>query len=38
MSQENVEIVRRAFEAWDQGDLGANLRLVGLPVVRDVSS
>jgi ketosteroid isomerase-like protein len=33
MSQENVEIVRRGFEAWEQGDLEANLRLVDEDVV-----
>jgi ketosteroid isomerase-like protein len=33
VSEENVEIVRRGFEAWDQGDLGAHLRLVHEDVV-----
>jgi ketosteroid isomerase-like protein len=33
MSHENVEIIRRGFEAWEQGDLGANLRLVHEDVV-----
>jgi ketosteroid isomerase-like protein len=27
MSQENVEIVRRGFEAWEKGDLEEHLRL-----------
>jgi ketosteroid isomerase-like protein len=33
MSKENVEIIQRGFEAWEQGDLGANLRLVHEDVV-----
>jgi ketosteroid isomerase-like protein len=33
MSQENVEIVRRGFEAWEQGDLQAHLRLFHEDVV-----
>jgi ketosteroid isomerase-like protein len=33
MSQENVEVVRRGFVAWEAGDLAANLRLVHEGVV-----
>jgi ketosteroid isomerase-like protein len=33
MSEENVEIVRRGFDAWDEGDLAANLQLVHEDVV-----
>jgi ketosteroid isomerase-like protein len=33
MSQENVEIIRRGFEAWEQGDLEAHLRLVHEDIV-----
>jgi ketosteroid isomerase-like protein len=33
MSRENVEIVRRGFETWDQGDLEAHLRLIHEDVV-----
>jgi uncharacterized protein len=33
MSQENVEIIRRGFDAWQEGDLAANLRLVHEDVV-----
>jgi ketosteroid isomerase-like protein len=33
MSQENVEIVRRGFEAWEQGDMEAHLRLIHEEVV-----
>jgi ketosteroid isomerase-like protein len=33
MSQENVEIVRQGFVAWEAGDLAANLRLVHEDVV-----
>jgi ketosteroid isomerase-like protein len=33
MAQENVEIVRRGFEAWEQGDLAAHLRLVHEDIV-----
>src|SRR5215211_8646957 len=33
MSQENVEVVRRGFAAWDQGDLEAHLRLIDEDVV-----
>jgi ketosteroid isomerase-like protein len=33
MSEENVEIVRRGFVAWEAGDLAENLRLVHEDVV-----
>jgi ketosteroid isomerase-like protein len=33
MSQENVEIIRRGFAAWEEGDLAANLRLIDEQVV-----
>jgi uncharacterized protein len=33
MSEENVKIVRRGFEAWEQGDLEAHLRLIHEDVV-----
>ena len=33
MSQENVEIVRQGFEAWERGDFGAHLRLIHEKVV-----
>jgi len=33
MSQENVDLARRGFEAWDQGDLGKVLSLVHQDVV-----
>ncbi len=33
MSQENVEIVRRGFETWEEGDFGAHLRLVHQDIV-----
>jgi ketosteroid isomerase-like protein len=33
MSQENVEIIRRGFDAWQEGDLAANLRLLHEDVV-----
>jgi ketosteroid isomerase-like protein len=33
MSNENVEIIRRGFEAWEQGDLEAHLRLVHEDIV-----
>src|SRR5215211_5311589 len=33
MSQENVAIVRRGFQAWEQGDLEAHLRLFHEDVV-----
>jgi ketosteroid isomerase-like protein len=33
MSQENVEIIRRGFETWEQADLEAHLRLVHEDIV-----
>jgi ketosteroid isomerase-like protein len=33
MSQENVELVRRGFEAWEQGDLEAHLGLIHEDIV-----
>jgi ketosteroid isomerase-like protein len=33
MSQENVEIVRLGFDAWEHGDFGAHLRLVHQDIV-----
>jgi ketosteroid isomerase-like protein len=33
MSQENMEIVRRGFAAWEQGDLEAHLRFIHEDVV-----
>jgi ketosteroid isomerase-like protein len=33
MSQENVEVARRGFATWEQGDFGAHLRLIHEDVV-----
>jgi ketosteroid isomerase-like protein len=33
MTQENVEVARRGFATWEQGDFGAHLRLIHEDVV-----